>query len=496
MKQDINVNGAKKIPFLFSAVFCFLFCLSVFFPKAGASRSDLLSDNEKRSFMESSARPFSEKRVFYRWLSREEARNLISQGEWGGSSYARYMRRADLSAVAGAGLYVAEDTASSSRYGPVLIQVEVEETAKYLNLLDEGIIKQLEEKGITAHEVYTLNPGVAVKYTDKWWVLKGRKGVKFSPFFGNGLSLRNLEESYIRMDERQKGFFKNAVKDTILKRADRDISVFFGPFVEIMETERGRIYVKQKIADHPVHLIKTVREGTNRLKYTGKYLNDSSKRNIAEHILTLPVVSMSESADFLLTARDSLGPFLRSYLSSEEITSVVEKTPFHSVEEGRIFLTNMERRLSPEQITVVVEKILPYLTFYNEDDMEKLLSDIRRYISEEDEQKIRARTFHISNIFPEEELTAVGPAGNLESERRNDFPLKGESKPAEGIKAPAFKDKPRENPAERVTQKGSPAEEFLRDAVQQSFFSGEAIDRDVLVRYLLKEMECQGFFQN
>ena len=151
-----------------------------------------MSDSEKRNFIESLAKPSAETKTFYRWQSKDTREQLLSAGQMTPALYEYYVGNGPEKGnwhLAGQGLYVSEDTHSSSNYGETVIKVEVEKGYPFIDLNEANIKARLQEKGITIEEAYRLKPRVAVKdiERDNWWCLKKREGIRFKPFVNQEL---------------------------------------------------------------------------------------------------------------------------------------------------------------------------------------------------------------------------------------------------------------------------------------------------------------------
>ena len=200
-----------------------------------------LSDQEKREFIESLAKPSTEERLFYSWQDYETMKKLLETGEMPPDLQQHYFPggrgERDLGRFqSGFGFYVAEDmfeweggapsTLSyrffsrlnnlqclilmifflfkgknfigqcTSRIANILIEVKIEPGTKFLDITDEIVREQLAQKRIRLGDVYLLNPKVVVQdfgpkvnsnrvldYSrNSSWVIKTLKGVKFQPF--------------------------------------------------------------------------------------------------------------------------------------------------------------------------------------------------------------------------------------------------------------------------------------------------------------------------
>ena len=170
----------------------FILLLSLFYSSPALARMPFvaeMSDDEKRAFIENLAEPSKEKMALYRWQSEETAKELLESGEITEFYKNNSHYNLDSRNNSGAGLYVAEDMITTSNYGPIIVQVEVEPGYRFLDLSDKTVIRKLKEKGVSLEDVYTLNPKVAVRDVDRFgndfkikskrWVLKASEGIKF-----------------------------------------------------------------------------------------------------------------------------------------------------------------------------------------------------------------------------------------------------------------------------------------------------------------------------
>ena len=326
-----------------------VFVLALF----SGSLSAELSDEAKREFMEKSARPQG-RGIFYRWQSEERMRVLLRTGEMTPDLYEHYMSKQD--PWGGAGFYVSRDMASSSEYGTTLIQVELEPGYKYLDLSDPAVKNELSAKNISVEDAFRLNPEVAVtdiKDGKDWLVLKFREGMKFKPFSGRGLDLKDLERAYKDLADQplQKLFWTDAVREDVLKRADRDISVLGGPLVKIVENQLGKTYVANRVNQISPADFKTFEEGAKWLENAGPFLSDSNRQQAVEATGKLPPDSLLDIVRFLKAAEGELSP--------TEINKIIERAKIlaiNSVEESVLFLKAAGRALSSEERTETVNR--------------------------------------------------------------------------------------------------------------------------------------------
>ena len=218
-------------PFLRLCLVCLL-ANSLFIDSALAR----LSDQKKQDFIERLAELSKERKVFYRWQSETSRQNLLDAGEMTPQLY-KYFSKISKNDFSGAGLYAAEDPSFSSHFGETLIQIEIEPGYRFLDLTDSNVREQLRKAGITHDDVYKLNPRIAVKNTleNPWWVLKEQKGIKFTPFSSQRINLDTLVKNYNNLrGEVQREFFKDAIREDILRRAEKSIDVFGSSLVEIV----------------------------------------------------------------------------------------------------------------------------------------------------------------------------------------------------------------------------------------------------------------------
>lgn len=283
--------------------------------------------------------------------------------------YNYFMNLQDATVAAGEGFYVAEDLASSSRYGASLIQVELEPGYKYLDLTDPDIYSQFKKNGISEVDVYNLNPRIAVKYSGHpWWVLKGQEGVKFKPFSSREISLDTLGKAYDEiLDQPQKSFFKDAIKKDVLKRAKKNSFVLESPFVDIVEEAYGRQYVQEAVKSHIASrpAFRALSDGIGVLNNAGKYLSRTNKKRIIDMVKKIPSKNIQESADFLKYAKD--------VLSDTDVRKIVDNTPIIKGNksilldiwyESSLLMKYVGESLSEDSLNKFVEKLIPHIDSY------------------------------------------------------------------------------------------------------------------------------------
>ena len=299
-----------------------------------------LSDSQKMKIVEQLAQPFSEKKIFYSWVSETSWKTLIEAGEWTPELYEHYIRDHSV----GSGFYVSEHISVDYEpdSGTVLIQVEVEPdnpgglNYKYLDLSQREIQSALEERNIGIQELlnFRFNSQIAIKYSPARdsWVLKGRQGVRFQPFSSEDMSLDTLEQNYRKLHYDRQGFFKTAIREDILNREQQgDSNILGGPFIKIIEEARGVVYVSAALYDainSPDFRLKTMRDAVRWLRNTVGYLSIQDKEKLAQAAKDLPISNMEEAIVFLT--------FAKKYLSAEEIRRIVLRTPTRSFVEEKL----------------------------------------------------------------------------------------------------------------------------------------------------------------
>ena len=303
-----------------------VFILLVCFPEFSFTAS--LTRQEQLEFIESLAKVSTEKRVFYRWQSKEDMKSLLEAGEYTEELYNYFMsrpldptRKKDL--FNGPGLFAAQSIDSSQMYGDTLIQIEVEPGYKYLEL-NSSVGRQLAAKGIKSPAtISNLNPGIGIRYfyDADWWVFRNRQGVRFKPFDSKNIKLDDLVKTHGSLYDKNRQFFTNAVKDDIVQRSVKDFSVFETPFVSLVEEERGREYVSNRINSQLNNQMSNIKNDTaiiNKLKLWSPYLN---RENRIKFLQQIP--DESNSLRYILTE-------LKGYLNLEDILEVFKTFPINS----------------------------------------------------------------------------------------------------------------------------------------------------------------------
>ena len=299
-----------------------------------------LSDSRKIKFVKQLAQPFSEKKVFYRWVSEESWKMLIEAGEWTPELYEHYMGISREQSF-GSGFYVSEhiSTGYIPDSGNALIQVEMElddpgdSNNKYLDLSQKKIQNALKEQNIDIQQLLDsrFNLQIAIKYSsagyDKW-VLKGQKGVRFKPFSSEDMSLYTLEENYRNLSFDRQRFLEDSIRKDILSREQRDSAILSSPFIGLIEEALGIVYVSTAIYDainSPDFRLETMGDAVRWLKNIRRYLSVQEEEKLAKAAKDLPIKDTEEAIEFLI--------FTSKYLSGAEIKRIVLRTPTRSVVE-------------------------------------------------------------------------------------------------------------------------------------------------------------------
>ena len=148
-----------------------------------------------------------------------------------------------------------------------------------------------------------LDSKVAVKSSigKPWWVLKERKGVKLKPFSSQNTSLDILLNNYKNLHgTKQKEFFRAAISEDVLMRANKNSFVLENPHaLEIIEKSYGRKYVEEAVKNHMAFRppIERFSEGTEILKNIGKYLSEGDKERLMKEVLNF-IISEEELKTF------------------------------------------------------------------------------------------------------------------------------------------------------------------------------------------------------
>ena len=268
-----------------------------------------MSEDEARAFIESLAKPSTEKRVFYRWQVEKVKENLLKAGKMTPKMYEHFM---DQRGRAGGGLYVSENIISSSEYGDTLIKVELEPGYKYLDLTDEKIKAKIKSKGLVPEIIYLLSPRVAIKYdkVNPHWVLKDQAGVNFKAFSPQGININHLNRVYLKtkkhfslresikheVSKRVKDLYGKTLSELELKnlletkiKADSDLGIF-------LYINSADLKEKESILNKSISLMKTSEEGKNLLNH----VKDLEQRELILNKVIPRIETAREGSNLLL----------------------------------------------------------------------------------------------------------------------------------------------------------------------------------------------------
>ena len=295
--------------------YTFFLCLLFF---SVSSLATEMSDDEKRSFIESLAKPSFKKQIFYRWLSESEQQEFLKAGEMTVELYKHHMKKKYETKQpfgVGQGLYVAEDANSSAVFGKTIIKVEVEKDYPFIDLNDKRVQRQLQKKGIGLKEAYLLNPRVAVKDKEnpKWWCLKRLKGISFKPISNQEL-IKHFKEAPFRETH---SFEKKQ-------------------FFNLLPTQEQKRLISE---------IENLLDGMILLFVAGKHFSETELTEIVN--ATIPYIKDMRDGMFFL----NMGLI---YLSEEDIDKIVSKSFSHATEED---IKALSQKIN-------TDNVLPY---YSED---------------------------------------------------------------------------------------------------------------------------------
>lgn len=298
-----------------------------------------MSDDEKRAFIESLARPVKEKREFYRWQTKDYQNILLEAGEFTPEMYEASKSYHAL----GKGLYVAGDIFSSLGVaeGETLVKVEVDPGVKFIDLL--SVEKELKRNGITRADVLQLDPPPKVIINDPhgrtWVVIKQTKGVKFRPFSIDTMSDKALSTSHLvgkTLDSGEWGAW-STMDNAPDKRAFLMAS--------IAEEAKNRAI---KSADSFAKLYNIVRDTWSKVDRERALLQHSSQfKTIKDWRLWFDHIR-SNSFGF-------------GDETTIKMVNQIKKLPVTSLREGLILLEHGESSLSKEEKRNIVKKIFSFV---------------------------------------------------------------------------------------------------------------------------------------
>ena len=273
-----------------------------------------LSDQKKSEFIENLAQPLSEDKVFYRWelsptIASTRAEELLAAGELTPDMHDSFWSR-DRYIAAGPGVYFSESiySASTLPLSSYIIQVVAQRGVKVLDTSNNGVQEKLMAAGIAMEDVHRLPAEVIVsdfrEDIDDWWIFKGSKGIKFTPFSIHSVGLDDL----VMARKLQFTKYKDQFKDLDLEG-----------HIE----ERVRKAVKS-----PVH---SLEEGVNLFVLGEPYFSESERSRALDQII-----------DNIQTVEDGKKLFKRQYagFNRSSLKKELNSPPLDSAES--IYPTSQE----------------------------------------------------------------------------------------------------------------------------------------------------------
>ena len=189
-------------------------------------------DEDLRRVVEDMAHPLESPRTLYRWQSREAGKNLLKAGVFTKRLHDHLMGMDASGQSAGPGLYVAENphsSSSSALKSESIIEVKLARGTKILDLTDPGIKQELVKRGVGRYYFEHVNPRVAIRFYEDWWVLKGREGVSFAPFTGEGLGIDDFVSIYEKITSPEaRKTYTHAIKNELARRMEANASLLAG----------------------------------------------------------------------------------------------------------------------------------------------------------------------------------------------------------------------------------------------------------------------------
>ncbi|MBF0206998.1 MAG: hypothetical protein HQK53_08915 [Oligoflexia bacterium] len=157
--------------------------------------------------------------IFYTWSSQAVADKRFKEKIWSDAEFDATIektrndpeRGVSPRSLAGRGIYLAENPYSSSIYGSeiftnegALIEVKIDGGIPFIDLTNDDKMAELRRLGITADDIYKLNPPLLIKYEkiNSWWIMKTNKGIHFRPLTGHNLVIPQIE--YVRREIKYK----------------------------------------------------------------------------------------------------------------------------------------------------------------------------------------------------------------------------------------------------------------------------------------------------
>jgi hypothetical protein len=239
------------------SIFFFLGLLAILSINNALAIGPFTLSSKKLALIQSIASPLPDTVAMFRWQSKTSGNKLLQEQTFSDKLYSYFMSmKVDSDHfAAGRGVYASENPHSSSRFvrgddEGSLIEVQIEKGTPFIDLTDPATLVKLKAAGITQEDVLWGDPPVAVKYekNEKWWVLKGQKGVSFSVFDGSGLKpayMLNIYEKIV--GPKPKNIYARNVRDYLVKAVADNFDLLQKPSaVEILgsrgiQTLLGRI---------------------------------------------------------------------------------------------------------------------------------------------------------------------------------------------------------------------------------------------------------------
>ena len=440
---------------LYKYLLCFLFLSS-------SSVAVGLSNDEKRVFIESLAKPSSKTRVFYRWQPEDVRKKLLEAGEMTPELYEDYVGGEPETGtvhLVGQGLYVAEDMSSSSNYGETIVKVVVEQGYPFVDLNDEKVKRQLQKKGISLEEAYQLKPRVAVRDygRDRWWCLKRRQGIKFMPVSNKEL-MENFKKAHLSIGEDRKNrFFSLLSKQEQKQLIDGIENIFDGLDILFVAARYFSEMEMTEIVDAIIPHVKDIKEGVLCLNVGWDSLSKEDKGKIMDKIL--------------------------SYIKTEEDMEALHreiKKQFVFKDYNEVF-TEFQAVLQQKAEQVKgSDSILPdFSKTFSEEELREITSEGRNRSSEKGSGSILP---DFSKRLSEEELREI-------TDEKRDKSSENRLEGTQNYSLPPSQNRAGSDGSQNRPEKSH--ERKLREAIQESITSGKDIGGAVH-EYVLESIRCSS----
>ena len=365
-----------------AADFLILFCILISYSYSFAA----LTDQEKISRMRQLADPSPEKKIFYKWVSKKDIGNMLTDGKITPEIYKYFMQFKGHFHLAGPGLYSYSLPSDGMLVGgEILIQIETQPGYRYLDLSDINTLISLEEAGITLQDVHKLNSHMALIVPGKEFselnkeefkepptvlyetsqpavVFKGEIGVKITPFTGKDWALSDLMEIVLdpHCSEEQKKGFLDSIKKEIQKKAKKYIALL-DPDRKISKNKMNAKLIE--LAEEIPALFPGeqlfINVGNNLLllgHFGQGILPEKTLRKIAKYMI------MKDNHEHIFQALE-FSPAM-TYMSQTEKSEIVENTipKIQTARYGLLFLKVTEDNLLANDISKIVDTITPLIT--------------------------------------------------------------------------------------------------------------------------------------